>query len=225
MKMQLGDMEMDTESGLSYDEDANESDSRTEPPQQTNHSLTAPDSKDAEVPSSDTDLDPDLLYWINQHTAVFHAATALGLTGSGAAWYFFAVTAHPVFALAGLFGLLWTGTSGFLVHRARKQNDRATPETRRLSKRAKRIRDLLLDQPREWRAEELQRELNWTEEKVLTGLAHGVEEGMIREDLDADSGHWVYTASTATLEEDVPERTLPAAERAEKIRQTNESKA
>lgn len=224
MKMQLGDMEMDTESGISYGE---EQQAQNSAPQRTDTEDQRDSDRDTPTVESDTSdgtLDPDILNWVDDHTSVFHAATGLGLTGSAAAWYFFAVTAHPVFALAGLFALIWAATSGFLVYRARR-HDPLDPQARRLRYHATQIRDILLDQPREWRAEELQRELDWSKQKVLSALAHGVDEGMIREDLDADSGHWVYTASTATLEEDVPERTLPAAERAERIRETRESNA
>ncbi|MBV1858073.1 MAG: hypothetical protein KUG77_06645 [Nannocystaceae bacterium] len=66
-----------------------------------------------------------------------------------------------------------------------------------LAERGRRVRDWLQER-RQATFEELQQALRWTESALVETLVHLKEAGVVEEDLDLDTGQWVYRMQSAT---------------------------
>jgi hypothetical protein len=66
--------------------------------------------------------------------------------------------------------------------------------------------------------EELMTEMGWSEEAVVDGLDAGVRQHRIEEDLDLDTGHWHYVASSPDVADPPTRKALPVGERAAQLR-------
>ena len=66
-----------------------------------------------------------------------------------------------------------------------------------LAERSRRVRDWLQTRPQAT-FEEIAQALRWTESALVETLLHMKESGVLEEDLDLDSGQWIYRMQTAT---------------------------
>ena len=66
-----------------------------------------------------------------------------------------------------------------------------------LAERSRRVRDWLQGRPQAT-FEEIAQALRWTESALVETLVHMKQTGALEEDLDLDSGQWIYRMQTAT---------------------------
>lgn len=81
-----------------------------------------------------------------------------------------------------------------------------------------------LDGPTDRSADGLQRALGWTERRTVAALEAGVRRDLIEEDLDIETGIWIYRRPTV-LSSQPPLQTLSAADRLEAIEQSTTTAA
>lgn len=84
-------------------------------------------------------------------------------------------------------------------------------DARVLAERCRRVRGLLHRGVGEYTFERLVRELKWTQAAMLSTLLHMKEQGEIVEDLNLDTGEWVYSLAVG-LDAPTPASTSPMLE-------------
>ncbi len=150
----------------------------------------------------------DLQGWVDRSSL---PPTTLVLGGAGLALVGLGLgLALPLtLGTAALFGGMVTfgGGIAFLGGRKRKrqQNEAAmkalpaapTASPVVLAERTRRVREWLQERPRAT-FEELAKGLRWTESALVETLVHMKDGGVLEEDLDLDSGQWVYRMYDAT---------------------------
>lgn len=209
MKLELGDIKMDSRTGISFgNQPEAERPASAQPVPETMGPQTSPAAK-----ASLLERLPD---W-SRLGYLMAAAVALGLAlGLGAVsaslietlpvWRFVPLVPVPGLMLAAGFGL-WRAVIG-----ARREATSAVSSLDR--ERSDRLAGHLAGRAESASVEELAHELEWREEAVVRGLKAGVRRNLIDEDLDLDTGHWTYEVSRISTESTVPQHALPVDERA-----------
>lgn len=205
MKMKVGDIEMDSESGISFDsEDADET-----------------GDLDRELPAEvDGEDDPSLIEWTDEHRGLVKIVGAGSAVLSAGLFAMIFVAGSWYFSLPAFMWLLWSAGAAYLIrHVDRSLEERKSDERASLLDDAREVRQALVDDAGERKVDDVQRKLDWSEERTVRALATGVEEGLLREDLDSTTEHWVYSAaSTGELDgESLPKEAIPATERAKQL--------
>lgn len=205
MKLKLGDIEMDSDSGISFGESATPVAAAREQAQPVQRQ---PVSEDASLMERLPDWSPKTYVLV----ALVAAASAVGLgaVGVGLAEAYPAMRVVPLIPVPGLMlaaGIaLWQAVRGV----------RADPPSMDAlaSERSERLAGHLSERGAPASVEELMDELGWREEAVVRGLSAGVDRSLIEEDLDLDTGHWNYAAVPASSDERPARRAMPVEERA-----------
>ena len=102
-------------------------------------------------------------------------------------------------------GLLLLSMAALFLAIRRKRPESSQEATEEISlsqvaiERRTRVFNLLSSADEPMTVERLQEELKWTEEALLSALRALLAQERITEDLDLDSGHWVYQLATAPL--------------------------
>lgn len=212
MKLKVGDIEMDSESGISFD-GAQQSDSTDQFPQRS-------DSTDRLAQRSETtgsELSLDNLPSFPRPVYLAGGLLALGILAALTLGYFLmaAASANAWLMLLPLPGLLLIG--GFCVRQYFRQEDPSDRAGQLDHRRAERIRTHLFEREEPASVEQLVDELGWREEAVVRGLKAGVDRKLLAEDLDIDSGHWTYEALASGGMQPSEAKALPIDERAERL--------
>ena len=207
--MKLGDMEMDSDEGISFN-------SSNAPSQHSEHSAASNEA------SSSTPLSPG---WIRSTMLervppfVFYLTGSLAILGAlGGIWLIFAFALPPLLSigvlpmLAAAFGSIWIG---WVV-----SDDQESANEDASQRLQRRVLNLLESQPEPLRVEEIAENLGLTEERAVSTLAPLVDENHIQEDLDIDSGEWVYAKESSDPDEleDLRRKSLPISERKEALK-------
>ncbi|GEM_PF-6226114 len=215
MKMKVGDIEMDSESGISFDSE--DSDDSAGALQQHDESGDL----DRELPAeADAEENPSLIEWTDEHRGLVKIVGAGSAVLSAGLFAMIFVAGSWYFSLPAFMWLLWSVGAAYLIqHVNRSLEERKSADRASLLDDAREVRQALLDDAGERKVDDVQRKLDWSEERTVRALAAGVEEGLLREDLDSTTEHWVYSAaSTGELEgESLPKEAIPATERAKQL--------
>lgn len=198
MKLNVGDIQMDSESGVTF----------------AHHAPPAEPSR----PAHDREGSPYQLLGIS--LPAWPASAYWWLSALGVAAVVGAVALLPALLAQSAFLALCTLLppllglalgSAVIARRAasKARPSLASPETHAL--RATRIAALLSTAASPLGVERIAAALGWTEEAVVTGLGYLIERERVREDLDLDTGRWVY--ALATRADALALDTLPIRER------------
>lgn len=196
MKMKLGDMEMDSQTGIHYG--GNSPISPVAPPPETQLPAAAP--------PATSETDGSLPAWSRPvikmaGIGALVAATTL-LVVAWAMGFLLALFPMLVLFLIAI-GTLWVGRRDDLFA---SDDDMAMSEVE--LERRKRVAALLQASKKPLSVEELQAQLEWTDQALLSTLQLMLRKELLKEDLDLDSGHWVYTLTST-------DRSPPALEEEE----------
>lgn len=156
------------------------------------------------VPRRDDDSSGDLRSWVDKSDMPW-SAMVLGGMGLGTLGMLLA-TVNPlgflgVVAFSSMITLGGGLTFLGLMKRRRAQSQGALPPARTpqgrtdptvLAERMRRVRSVIGN--RDWTFEGLMGQLRWTEAALVETLLEMKQRGVIEEDLDLDSGQWVYRA-------------------------------
>ncbi|MFP4600946.1 MAG: hypothetical protein ACLFVJ_22030 [Persicimonas sp.] len=221
MKLKLGDIEMDSESGISFGESAGPTIAVQEnaaqeiaTQEQAQPAQPAEQLAGSKPESDDVSLMERLPDWSRKTyllVALVAAASAIGLgaVAAGLAEAYPAMRIVPLIPVPGL--LLAAGISAWRAARPRADSPSMDPLARR---RSDTLAGHLSGRRAPASVEELMDELGWREEAVVRGLSAGVDRSLIEEDLDLDTGHWTYAATPASSEDRPARRAMPVEERA-----------
>ncbi len=196
MKMKLGDMEMSADEGIRF----GPSQARTTtPPEQA---------------TSTPELSPPS--WSKAAILLIAAAAFLGMVAT-LVLTIMVSTPLALIPLPGLF-LITVGALLFAhFHRSKELEDDAELSAVAIERRA-RLVELLEQARRPLSVEALQEELRWTDQAILTTLQDLLTGRRITEDLDLESGHWVYQINDEAVALDhEPSTALPVEERLETL--------
>lgn len=205
MKLKLGDIEMDSDSGISFGESAAPV---AAAPEQAQPVQRQPGSEDASLMERLPDWSPKSYVLFALVAAA--SAVGLGVVGVGLAEAYPAMRVVPLIPVPGL--ML---AAGIALWRAVRGVRADSPGVDALaSERSERLTGHLSARSAPASVEELMDELGWREEAVVRGLSAGVDRSLIEEDLDLDTGHWTYTAAPASSQDRPARRAMPVEERA-----------
>ncbi len=211
MKLKLGDIEMDSESGISFGESAAPvvaAQEQAQPVQPVERQ------SESEPRADEVSLIERLPNWSRKTyllVALVAAASAIGLgaLAAGLAEAYGAMRVVPLIPVPGL--LVAAGVALWQAARTRADSPSVDALAR---ERSDTIAGHLSGRDAPASVEELMDELGWREEAVVRGLSAGVDRSLIEEDLDLDTGHWTYAAAPASSEDRPARRAMPAEERA-----------
>jgi predicted DNA-binding transcriptional regulator len=215
MKMKVGDIEMDSESGISFDSDEAEGQEEALQRREVSREVDAPGSTNA----SDV-AESSLIEWVDEHRGlvkIVGGGSAVLAVGTLAMMF---VAGSWFFSLPAFMWALWSAGAAYLIwHVDRSMAENKEAHRASLLDDARDIRRALIEDAGDRKVDEIKRELDWSEARTVRALAAGVEEGILREDLDTSTEHWVYSAaSTGELDgESMPKEAIPATERAKQL--------
>lgn len=196
--MNLGEMEMDSEKGISFSDGASEQSSSEE------YREGAGDNPD--------DLFRDAVRQVPR--PIIYLVVVAGVLGGAGIGLAFLLGLLPVFALfpAAFLASLAVFGGGAALYVRRDSRGDTSPEK---SKRQRRLVNSLNEANSPLRVEDLQNRFGWSEKETVDALASLVEQGEIEEDLDPDTGHWVYELANEDRDalDQVDRRSLPVEER------------
>lgn len=179
MKLRVGDIEMDSEAGVTF----------------------ARGNADPSRPAHDRECSPYQLLGMTLPAlpaGVYWGLSAIGLAAVvGSVALLPALLAQSVFLAMLLPPMLGLALGSAVIAQRAGSSARpslALPEAHEL--RATRIAALLSTAVSPLGVERIAAALGWTEDAVVTGLGVLIERERVREDLDLDTGHWVYALAT-----------------------------
>lgn len=200
MKLKVGDIEMDSQSGISFGE---------QPTAAVDNEESPPDDPDREETSPMARL-PD---WPRKVYALFGVLALAAIFGLGQVYAALGDTTSvwrltPLVPIPGLLAAsavaFWRGATG-----AKRAEGPPVDQTDRLTEHlAGRLEPASVEQ--------LVDELDWREQEVVRGLEAAIERDLVVEDLDLDTGHWTYTTAPR-IDDQTPRRALPIDERAKRL--------
>ncbi|MFW5968645.1 MAG: hypothetical protein ACOCV2_14060 [Persicimonas sp.] len=200
MKLKVGDIEMDSQSGISFGE---------QPAPAVDKEASPPDEPDRK----ETSLMARLPDWPRRVYALAGVLALAAIFGFGQVYAALSdITSvwrlTPLVPIPGLLAAsavaFWRGATGA----KRAEGPPADHSDRLIEHLAGRLEPASV--------EELVDELDWREQEVVRGLKAATERDLVVEDLDLDTGHWTYTTSPRG-DEKTPRRALPIDERAKRL--------
>ncbi len=244
MKMQVGDIEMDSETGIDIDgrEVTRTEDAREDPPtdgdgsdaplpsgasSQSSSLESASGRMDGERPRSSREQSSHPAYELGEIHLPEHAPMyylGVGVIASLAAASLLVVGLLqwlPMIIAITIPGLCILGCGGCLGYRhltrAGLDPFESPGEAREALEHMERLVGRLDEAASPLTVEELQTRLDWSESKVVSTLKRAIDRGRVLEDLDVDSGHWTYQIDRSEALGDDVREALPVDERAERL--------
>jgi hypothetical protein len=179
MKLRVGDIEMDSRTGIVFASTHGGNQAAPHAPArhqaQTLESLLA-----GRLPALSAGV-----YWGLVAASLVAVVSVVALLASGFVQNLFLAGVLPPLLGVAL-------GSAVMARRAGVPGQPALASTEVRALRATRIAALLGTSTEPMTVERIAALLGWTEPAVVTGLGHLVRERRVQEDLDLDSGHWVY---------------------------------
>lgn len=180
MKLKVGDIEMDSSTGIAFASTPGSNQAALHDPAQ-GHGHPAGRLREMRLPALSASV-----YRAMAVVSLAAAVSVAALLATGLVQNLLLIGVLPPLlgvALGSAVMARWAGVAG--------QPALASTELGAL--RATRIAALLAAATEPMTIERIAALIGWTEPAVVTGLGHLVREGRAHEDLDLDSGHWVYS--------------------------------
>lgn len=212
MRMRIGDLEMDSSTGITVSGDSSSAEISAESSAEIPAEIQAEVSKkrEASMLLSDMVAVPQPLFLLAAFVATV-AAVALTVFAIHQRLWLLLIPAPFLLRFAGYAAILGTRN----LRESRPSVNQITDERRAELLTA--IADRALS------ADDLARRIGWPEAQVLDALVALIEQGEIDEDLDVETGVWKYRRTVQL--DTTPERiALPARERLEALQTTNSTR-
>lgn len=201
MKLKVGDIEMDSESGVTF--------AHGHPPAAPSRPAHDRNSAPYQLLGVPVPAWPASVYWA---LSALGGTAFVGMVALLPALLAQSASLALCTLLPPLLGLA-LGSAVIARGAGRKRPALASPETHAL--RATRIAALLSTSASPLGVERIAAALGWTEEAVVTGIGYLLARERVREDLDLDTGHWVYALRTRA--DGLAPAALPIRERQDAI--------